>query len=299
MTFFIQANYPADYSAYIAKPMDWERVHRSLRKRAYDKLGDVVEDIRLIFSNALKYNARGKGTETVSGKAYDAAVYMSKKLEVAIDKAMLSVSDRLEREIIDHNIAEREIEAAEIAENARLREMWSKQRESGGDEAEPAVETIERVRVVNRRQNHRKEMMDFDYPYFDEDDGNQEQSHIDSQRQQRSIFERQRKSRVVMRSKALATGTSVFDRLAKQSQAIAIAKSFAEKAAKEKAASCLAKIVNGDSTAGTNPDNTGTGTLGSSVLLELSKEGRSQISIRPKARKQKKQRKGGKLFSLD
>lgn len=29
MTFFIQANYPADYTAFISKPMDWEKVNRT------------------------------------------------------------------------------------------------------------------------------------------------------------------------------------------------------------------------------------------------------------------------------
>eukprot|EP00957_Ditylum_brightwellii_P035839 2716640-Ditylum_brightwellii.AAC.1 len=66
MTYFIQPNYPADYFAYISKPMDWERCHKNLQQRSYEKFGDLVEDLRLIFSNALKYNARAKGTDTVS-----------------------------------------------------------------------------------------------------------------------------------------------------------------------------------------------------------------------------------------
>jgi hypothetical protein len=107
MQFFIQPNYPPDYAAFIAKPMDWERCQRTLKKRQYDKFGDVIEDLRLIFSNAIKYNARHENTDTVSGKAFEAAKYMSAKLEVAINKMMLSVSDRLERERIDHNNAER------------------------------------------------------------------------------------------------------------------------------------------------------------------------------------------------
>ena len=167
MTYFIDTAWPADYAAYIAKPMDWGKVNRTLQKRQYDKIGDVIEDLRLIFSNALKYNARGKGTDTVSGKAYDASVYMSKKLEAAIDKSMLAVSDRSERERIDHNIAEREIEAAERLEKERLRELWTKEgQQSGNDPNSSTVETIETIRVVNRRQPQRKEILDFEY--FDE-----------------------------------------------------------------------------------------------------------------------------------
>ena len=83
-----QPNYPPDYAAFIAKPMDWERCQKTLKKRQYDKFGDVITDLRLIFSNALKYNARHEGTETVSGRAFASAKHMSSKLEVAINKMM-------------------------------------------------------------------------------------------------------------------------------------------------------------------------------------------------------------------
>ena len=33
MTFFLLPNYPPDYTAYISKPMDWEKVQRTLKKR--------------------------------------------------------------------------------------------------------------------------------------------------------------------------------------------------------------------------------------------------------------------------
>lgn len=79
MTFFIQPNYPPDYAAYISQPKDWESCSRALKKRQYDKFGDIIADLRLIFSNALKYNARLMGTDTISGKAYEAAKYMSSK----------------------------------------------------------------------------------------------------------------------------------------------------------------------------------------------------------------------------
>ena len=66
MTYFIRADYPADYTAFISKPMDWEKVQRNLKKRHYDNFGQVIEDLRLIFKNALKYNARLRDrTDTV------------------------------------------------------------------------------------------------------------------------------------------------------------------------------------------------------------------------------------------
>jgi hypothetical protein len=64
MTFFIAPNYPHDYTAFISKPMDWESVRRTLKNREYDTFGDIIADLRLIFTNALKYNARLKGTDT-------------------------------------------------------------------------------------------------------------------------------------------------------------------------------------------------------------------------------------------
>ena len=121
MTFFIQPNYPDDYAAFISKPMDWERVQRTLQKRQYEKFIDIIEDLRLIFSNALKYNARHKGLDTVSGRAYDAAIHMSGKLELAVDKLLLTVSELLEWERIEQIMDEREIEAQERAETERIR----------------------------------------------------------------------------------------------------------------------------------------------------------------------------------
>lgn len=60
MGFFIEPNYPPDYTAFISKPMDWQRVQKTLKKRNYVKFGEVIDDLRLIFSNALKYNAKRK-----------------------------------------------------------------------------------------------------------------------------------------------------------------------------------------------------------------------------------------------
>ena len=77
--------------------MDWEKVQKTLKKRNYDTCGGVIEDLRLIFTNAVKYNARLAGTDTVSGRAYDSAKILSVKLETAVNKLMVTVSDRVER----------------------------------------------------------------------------------------------------------------------------------------------------------------------------------------------------------
>lgn len=194
--------------------MDYDRVNRRLQNRDYDTFGEIISDLRLIFSNALKYNARAKGTETVSGLAYEGAVYMSEKLETAIDKMMISVSDRIERERIEHEIAEREIDAAERAEEEKMRAQWTGS--SGARPSDTTVETVETIRIINRRPPKRREIRDFE-SYFDEDEGGREQSYIDAMRLQKLILEKQKHERVALKKKATAVGTAVFARLQQQS----------------------------------------------------------------------------------
>ena len=225
MTFFIQPNYPADYTAFIAKPMDWEHVQRNLRKRLYEKFHEVVDDLRLIFSNALKYNARHAGTDSVSGRAFDSAKYMSNKLEVAVNKMMVAVSDRLERERIDHENAEREIAAAERAEEERIRAQWKSENpgKEGGPTLAPRVEpTQQRIRTLTKRAAaYRREQADFEVPFFDEeDDGQHETSYFSVVRQQKAIFERQRQERTKMQQATSSVAAGLFMRLAQQGLAL-------------------------------------------------------------------------------
>jgi Bromodomain len=220
MSFFIQPNYPADYTAFIAKPMDWEHVQKNLRRRQYEKFREVVEDLRLIFLNALKYNERHAGTDSVSGRAFDAAKYMSNKLEVAINKMMVTVSDRLERERIDHEIAEREIAAAERAEEERIRAQWKSENpgKEGGPTPAPRVESAQRVRTLTKRAAaYRREQADFEVPFFDEDDdGQHETSYLAVVREQKAIFERQRQERIKMQQATSSLASGLFMRLAQQ-----------------------------------------------------------------------------------
>lgn len=215
MTFFIQPNYPADYSAFIAKPMDWEKVQRTLKKRHYDTIGALIDDLRLIFSNAEKYNSRLKGTDTVSGRAYEAAKYMSDKLEIAVNKLLLSVSDRLERERIDHANAEREIEAAERAEEAEIRAAWKKEPDKEGSSPTPARSELmlQKTRIV-RRVPQRRQATDFEIPFFDEEDnGKHERSYFEVVKFQKAMFEKQRQELWKMRKVSSTIGASVLTRL--------------------------------------------------------------------------------------
>lgn len=296
MHFFIQPNYPADYTAFISKPMDWERVQQTLQSRSYDTIGEVVDDLRLIFSNALKYNARAQDTDTVSGRAYDAALFMSTKLEVAVDKVLISVSERVEREKIDRLTAERELEAAERAEEERLRTAWQKEREQNRNtvEVKTRVETVETVRVVQPRKNHRRREMDFDMPFFEEDDGHHEQSQMETLRQQKLVFEKQQKDRLMMQKMTFDLGIRVYSRMAQRAQAMAWAKKVAAKKVAEKELA-LKESAEHDGAGSSNRVDAGTivAPKPSNVSFEISKEGREQVKLcigKPKKTKRRKKR---------
>lgn len=194
--------------------MDWEKVQKTLKKRNYDTFGAVISDLRLIFTNALKYNGNLKGTNSVSGRAYSAAEIMSVKLETAIKKMMVTVSDRVERERIDHNNAKREIEAAERLEAERIRAQWNSdgaKQEGATDGGPQRVEGSLRVRSSTRR-SIRQSDTDFEVPFFEEDftDGQHEESYVEVMKQQKATFERQRQELVAMRKSTKNIGLTVF-----------------------------------------------------------------------------------------
>jgi len=203
MNVFVHTFYPHDYTSYIAKPMDWEQVNRKLRKRQYNTFGEVIEDLRLIFSNALKYNGRLKDADQGSAVAYTNAQYMSEKLEVAIKKNILSTSDRLERERIDHANAEREIEHHERQEQAKIREAWSK----GESLPEPVLVDTKRRRPVSRPQ-------EFEKPFFGGASKQHEASYQELEKMQKELYEKQREQREKMKQMAAGLAASVLSRVA-------------------------------------------------------------------------------------
>jgi hypothetical protein len=208
--------------------MDWEKVQKTLKKRNFDTFGAVIEDLRLIFTNAFKYNSRLAGTNSVSGRAYDSAKIMSAKLEIAINKLMVTVSDRVERERIDHNNAEREIEAAERVEAARIRAQWNSEGTTPGEGGKGSgavdgngnpqkVEGSLRVRNSynsSRRSIRQSQDTDFEVPFFEEDfaDGQHEESYVEVMKQQKATFERQREELVAMRKSTKTIGLGILNR---------------------------------------------------------------------------------------
>lgn len=181
----------------------------------------------------MKYNGGGKGTETISGKAYDSAVYMStKKLEPAIDRMLLFVSNRLETDKVEQAMQEREIEAEERAEEERLRKAWQEETENAkaqGAVPQSETTTVERIRIIQRRPV--RKALDFDFPFNDDDDDNQGPSHLDTMRQQKLIFESQRADRRKMFITSISSSGDVYSRMLQQRKAIAWARKKAAAAA--------------------------------------------------------------------
>ena len=256
--------------------MDWEKVSRTLKKRHYDTIGAVIDDLRLIFINAEKYNARYKGTDSVSGRAYEAARIMSFKLETAISKVLLSVGDRLERERIDHSNAEREIEAAERVEEAQIRATWKKQGESDSGAALSAqggrgdmVPKSRNIRIMPQRK-----ATDFEIPFFDdEDDGHHEQSHFELIKYQKERFEKQRLELSKMRQKSAAIGAALLTRLLKRRLASKPPKQPVAVPAVNPSTTAVSKTSEKVDLESLPPDQP------SAVLGELGKEGRKPLHI--------------------
>lgn len=278
MGFFIQPNYPHDYAAFISNPMDWEKVNRTLKKRQYDKFGGVISDLRLIFSNALKYNSQLQGTDTVSGKAYAAAEYMSSKLEAGINKMMLSVSDRLERERIDHANAEREIEAQDRAEEAAIRAAWKKEPDAKEDSSAPAAtrpDITQKIRSV-RSATQRREVTDFEIPFFDdEDNGQHERSYFELVKFQKSLFEKQRKESSKLSQIATSCAAALYTRLLQRQ----FAEEWLEKERKESTGRSQENLDDVETSTEKKKEVDETLTKPSSVLNQLEQKGRPIIKM--------------------
>jgi len=313
MSFFMQPIYPPDYTAFISKPMAWETVQKNLKKRNYDGFDGVIADLRLIFSNALKYNAPHEGTSTVSGQAYESAKIMSVKLEAAISKLLLTVSDKFERERIDHANAEREIEAHERAEEERIREQWKSaapgsapsqatSKDLGGSISEVAPSRPDAFRIrVKSRAAQRRESTDLEVPLFHEEDDDQHKF-------LELMFEKQRHDLTRMRQCANAVGALVYTRLLQRDLAVQWIDQETKKLKKESGAEQQAgKAGDGDAVSSGEKEldkKDEEQNKASTVLSELEREGRGPLQIKlARAGSKSKKGKGTKrkrpVFSFD
>ena len=211
MMYFVEmSSLPADYTAYISKPIAWGLCNDKLKERRYATIGEVVDDLRLIFANALKYNESARHVNAISQSAYDSAKYMSQKLEAAIDKMLLSVGDRIGRERVDMMTARRDMEAKQRERQEKMKKDWEK--EHPGQLAPKQV----KLRIFSRRGSMiQKKAHDFEFP-FDDDD--QMETH-DDLRHIKKLYEKQRDARKKCEEISFAIGLGVFKRLSARAAA--------------------------------------------------------------------------------
>lgn len=158
----------------------------------------------------------------MSAVAYESAIHMSAKLEAAIDRMLLVVGDRIGRERIDMMNTHRQQEAEERAREEAMKLQWEKEHPG------TTMEVKTKLRIIHRN-NYRKRPTDFDLPFFDEEDDNEE-SHADTISNAKALYEKQLQQRAAMRKMSLAIGISVFKRLEERAAAKIWAYQMAEKA---------------------------------------------------------------------
>lgn len=292
MKYFLTPFYPADYFAYISKPMAWENIHQGLKERKYETFGEVIADLRLIFSNALKYNGRTKDTDPFSRDAYDSAQVMSDKLESAIKRSLITIGDRVEREKVEQVVLDREEEIERKEEEERMKKEWQEERERA-ETSEAGAPKIRQPAVKVRRSNVRKGL-DFDFPFYEEE-GSTEQSVIEVLSKQKALYEEQQRERIQMMKVTKHVARIVHHRLLERTQAMKWAVEMSEKLAAN-----LAQNQDSGDTGTSNDENCRNErpNAPSNVSSFLQQEERSRIALTlvNKDSKKKKPKKRRRLF---
>jgi hypothetical protein len=222
MIFFLKPDFPPDYFAFISKPMEWETCDKKLQQREYNTYGEMIEDLRLIFTNAMKYNGRVKDIDPTSKVAYDSAIYMSGKLESAIQRMFITAADRIEREKVEDVILSREAVINQKAEEDKLRSEWQNERGNRGN----GGISKQSVKIIQRRPIRRD--LDFDNP-FTEQNNSYEESEMNLINMQKIRYEKQICKREEMHQITRTLGQRKYHDLFWRSQAIHWAKEMSEK----------------------------------------------------------------------
>lgn len=283
MKFYTEMLFPQDYTAYISRPIAWVYCQDKLRARKYNTIGELVEDLRLIFSNALKYNGRTRTLYSLSQEAYDSALHMQAKLEAAIDKMLLFVSDKIGREKIDMITLHRETEAKEREEEKQLKAQWERDNPSGTME-------VTKFRI---KRTHVKRNTDFEFPFYDEDDGNEE-SHDESLRNAKAIYEQQQQERAKMKAVSMSIAMHVFEYHRQRVEAKTWACRMSQKLHLE--SKRIEEKINGHQKEGTEKDTTTV--RGGYVATALGAKDRKQVQMSLSQQRPKKPKKKYGLASL-
>ena len=85
MYFFFLGTYPVDYDTYVERRSDIAIIDNKLEGLEYKSFKDVVDDMRLMFDNAILYNEKFADKSQVSKHVYETALEMKPELEKQID----------------------------------------------------------------------------------------------------------------------------------------------------------------------------------------------------------------------
>ena len=92
----VDVNLVNDYYKYVRHPMDFSTVKEKLETFKYLNYKQFIDDIKLIFSNAKKYNGTFKDRDPISQIVYDAAVMLEEKMESHLQKeTSVDIAERL------------------------------------------------------------------------------------------------------------------------------------------------------------------------------------------------------------
>ena len=117
---------------------------------------------------------------------------------------------------------QRRQDAEERAREEEMKQQWEKEHPG------TTMEVKTKLRITHR-SSYRKRPTDFDLPFFDEEDDDEE-SHADTISNAKALYEQQLKQRAAMRKMSLSIGISVFKRLEERAAAKIWAYQMAEKA---------------------------------------------------------------------
>ncbi|GMH90629.1 hypothetical protein TL16_g11824 [Triparma laevis f. inornata] len=94
---FYEPIYPLGYDNVIAKRADFTIIQNNLWARKYKNYYEVIEDLRLMFSNAIQYNLPTVEIDPFSKIFFDSAKFMQPILEEQINKLRLQAVERVRK----------------------------------------------------------------------------------------------------------------------------------------------------------------------------------------------------------
>jgi hypothetical protein len=101
-----------DYLEHVPNPIDTGTIEGKLKKDEYLSHGDIIGDLRRVFTNALRYNSRLRAVDKNSDMICQAVEHMQPLLEQFIaDQYTLEVLERVGRELVCHQREKRKLEA--------------------------------------------------------------------------------------------------------------------------------------------------------------------------------------------